>query len=91
MFTTIDPSFTASFATDAAPVERAQLEKLFLEVIKQSQSAQLGEDLEYAALSYAQEVADHAFTVGYRLGKEEGHVSTLRSRKEEEAAGPDML
>lgn len=73
----VTPEELAQYATDAAPIERAQLEALCVDVIRKSQSAQLGEAVRDAALLYGRTVADSAFLLGYRLGHDEGRCAGL--------------
>lgn len=84
-FDSLQPGDVASFATDAAPYERAVLDRLLLEVVKQSGSFQLMEDMAYAAKCYASEAADHAFLKGYALGFERGKDAERKKQREEEA------
>lgn len=90
MFPIVGPVEIAGYATDAAPVERATFEALCMEVIRRSASMEFGDDVRNAALLYAGEVANRAFTLGYRLGHDEGRMTGRQEVKEEATRAHDQ-
>ncbi len=60
----------AAYLLDVAPVERAYLEDVLMDMLKTTGNVELMRAVDWAALAYAHAAADRAYALGLELGKE---------------------